>query len=108
MSDGWVYQSGIDDATERAKHDFLGWFNLDRYLSKGYDVDNGFVKHYINSNEITEHTVLIPRYELKMAYRNYLNVWLDSSNSINGGTGTPAFTMYARKNGQGNIEAANR
>lgn len=110
-ADRLQFQSGIDDSGTRNKYEFIGWYNLDDYLSTGYDVyDNntGYYKHYFDTYTVTDHTVLIPRYELKEDYRNYYNVWLDASNGVTGANldnkGTSTF--YSRLNRYGAIEGA--
>lgn len=77
------WQSSFDAEEDRNKYNFLGWYNSDQFISKGHDIVDKYIKHNIKLSDITENTILIPKYELKEEYRDYRIVWLDGSNGIN-------------------------
>ena len=100
------WQTSFDDAENREKYNFLGWYNQNRYISKGYDIiDNGVIKHNFKLSDVTEHTILIPKYELKQEYRNYYDVWFDGTNGVYGGE-APNNTFYSRIESTGNVQGS--
>ncbi len=101
------HESSFNDSTDRDKYNFLGWYDLDQYLSYGtdrWDGNVGYTKHGIDTSAIGKHVVLIPRYEPKEVYRDYRIVWLDGSDGIGFDSGDN--TYYARINGEGVREGA--
>ena len=99
------WQTSFNDATSREQYNFLGWFNQNRYISKGYDINDGYIKHNFKLSDVTEHTILIPKYELKPEYRNYLNVWFDGTNGVYGGE-APNNTFYTRIESTGRVRGS--
>jgi len=100
------WQTSFDEVWNREMYNFLGWYNLNRHISDGRDInDNGVIKHNFKLSDVTEHTVLIPKYELKPEYRNYLNVWFDGTNGVYGGE-APNNTFYSRIESTGNVRGS--
>ena len=101
---GIEWQSSFDDGSNRDKYNFVGWFNENKYISKGHDVFDGYTKHNIALRDIKENTILIPKYELKEQYRDYRIVWFDGSDGVTNNIGDS--TTLARINGNGVREGA--